>query len=68
MRSDNVPSSSEAYAVRITPAEAFELERRARIARAQAMGDLLADAILWLARLPRRIAELAQVGAAKQRV
>jgi len=68
MRSENISSSSGAYAVRITPAEAFELERRARIARAQAVGDLVADAILWFVRLPRRIAELALVGAAKQRV
>ncbi len=68
MRSVNVPSSSEVFVVRLAPGAALELERCARAARAQAIGDLVAGAILWIARLPRRIVGRAQAGAVRQRV
>ena len=46
----------------------IERERLARAERARVIGELVADGILWVARLPRRLADLALFTAPKQRV
>ena len=67
MRFDfDLPTDERGFIV-LSPAAAQELERRARAARAHAIGALVADAVLWVARLPRRLAELAQGAGSRQR-
>jgi hypothetical protein len=46
----------------------IERERLARAERARVIGELVADGIVWVARLPRRLADLALMAAPKQRV
>ena len=47
---------------------AVEIERSARAYRARVIGELLADAIVWATRLPRRLAESFELGGRRQRV
>jgi hypothetical protein len=55
-------------AIEISSLSLLERERFARVERARVIGELVADGILWVARLPRRLAELAWFAAPKQRV
>ena len=69
MRSEEkIPLAGDEILVRLAGLPAFEIEHRARVYRARVIGDLLADAILWVARLPRRLAEAMEPSARKQRV
>jgi hypothetical protein len=47
---------------------AVEIERSARAYRARVIGELLADAIIWATRLPRRLAESFEMGGRRQRI
>jgi hypothetical protein len=69
MRSESETSLPDgALMVRLSPASAAELAHKARAYRARVVGEMLADAIVWLVRLPRRIADLGDITAPKQRV
>jgi hypothetical protein len=69
MRSESkIPFAADTFVVPLSYASAMELEQRARAYRARVIGELLADALFWLTRLPRRLAESMEVGAPKQRV
>jgi hypothetical protein len=70
MRSEiNTSLPDDAFVVRLSRTSAMDMENRVRAERARIIGELLADAILWLVRLPRRLVDSspAHVGAAKQR-
>jgi hypothetical protein len=68
MRSEiKIPTSGE-FAGRLSHASAMELEYKARAYRARVIAELLADALIWIARLPRRLAESLEFGGRKQRV
>jgi hypothetical protein len=54
--------------IEVSSLSLLERERLARAERARVIGELVADAILWVVRLPRRLAELAWFAAPKQRV
>ncbi len=70
MRSLNESNSGESAGtfIEISSLSALERERLARVERARVIGELVADGILWVARLPRRLADLAWFAAPKQRV
>lgn len=69
MRSEKkVPLAGDEILVRLAGLPAFEIEHHARVYRARVIGELLADAILWVARLPRRLGEPMELSARKQRV
>jgi hypothetical protein len=63
-----VPRSGDEILIQLAGLPDFEIEHRARAYRARVIGDMLAEAILWIARLPRRLAEPMELGARKQRV
>lgn len=69
MRSEiNTSLPDDAFVVRLSGSSAMAMENRARAERAHIIGELLADAILWLVRLPRRLVDSspADLGAAKR--
>jgi hypothetical protein len=69
MRSEFETSLSDgALMVQLSRASAMELEQKARAYRARIVGEMLAEAIVWLVQLPRRIADLGHITASKQRV
>ena len=66
MRSEiKVPTPGE-FTTRLSYASAMELEHKARAYRARVIAELLADALIWIARLPRRVAESLEMGGRKQ--
>jgi len=68
MRSDSkFPVLEDAF-IRAPGLSAMELELKARAYRSRLIAELLAGAILWIARLPRRLADAIEFGARKQRV
>jgi hypothetical protein len=56
------------FSIEISSLSLFEREHLARVERARVIGELVAEAIVWVARLPRRLADLALFAAPKQRV
>jgi hypothetical protein len=70
MRSLNESSAGESTgtSIEISSLSLIERERLARAERARVIGELVADGILWVARLPRRLADLAWFAAPKQRI
>jgi hypothetical protein len=69
MRSETkFPILEDAMILRVPSLSAMELEMKARAYRARVVGELVAGAIVWIARLPRRLADSIEVGAPKQRV
>ena len=67
MRSESkIPLAGDELVIRRL--SAMEIERSARAYRARVIGELLADAIVWAARLPRRLAESFEMGGRRQRV
>lgn len=65
---ESVSGENSGITIEVSSLSVIERERLARVERARVIGELVADGILWVARLPRRLAELAWVGAPKQRV
>ncbi|HEX2113423.1 MAG TPA: hypothetical protein VHM01_03375 [Alphaproteobacteria bacterium] len=66
MRSESkISIAGDEIVVRVS---AMELERSARAYRARVIGELLADAIIWATRLPRRLAESFESAGRRQRV
>lgn len=70
MRSLTESTSGEGaeIAIEISSLSLFEREHLARVERARVIGELVAEAIVWVARLPRRLADLVWFVAPKQRV
>lgn len=69
MRSESkIPFASDEIVVRLSGVSAIEIERSARAYRARVVGELLADAIVWVTRLPRRLAESFDLGGRRQRI
>jgi hypothetical protein len=69
MRSETkFPILEDAMILRVPSPSAMELEMKARAYRARVIGELVAGAIVWIARLPRRLADSIEFGAPKQRV
>ena len=70
MRSLNKSISGESAGtfIEISALSVIERERLARVERARVIGELVADGILWVARLPRRLADLVWFAAPKQRI
>ena len=69
MRSESkFPLLEDAMILRAPSLSAMELEVEARAYRARVIGELVAGAIVWIARLPRRLADSIEFGAPKQRV
>lgn len=69
MRSDsNFPVLEDTFFVRAPTLSAMEIEQKARAYRARVVGELLADVIVWVTRLPRRLAESIDLGGRRQRV
>jgi hypothetical protein len=66
MRSDIKVSIPDEITARFSYATAMEIERKARAYRARVIAELLADALVWLARLPRRLVEAVEPGGRKQ--
>ena len=67
MRSETKVPAGEMI-VRLNYVSAIELERSARAYRARVIGELLADAIVWVSRLPRRLVEAIEMGGRRQGV
>jgi hypothetical protein len=69
MRSESkFPVLEDTFFVRASGLSAAELEMKARAYRARVVGELVAAALVWIARLPRRLADSIEFGAPKQRV
>jgi hypothetical protein len=69
MRSETkISGADNEILVPVAGLSALEIERTARAYRARIIGELLADAIVWVMRLPRRLAEPAEPAARRQRV
>jgi hypothetical protein len=69
MRSETkFPILEDAMILRVPSLSAMEIEIQARAYRARVVGELVAGAIVWIARLPRRLADSIEFGAPKQRV
>jgi hypothetical protein len=65
---ESVSGGKSGFTIEVSSLSLMERERLARVERARVIGELVADGILWVARLPRRLAELAWFAAPKQRV
>jgi hypothetical protein len=65
---ESVSGEKSGFTIEVSSLSLMERERLARVERARVIGELVADGILWVARLPRRLADLAWFGAPKQRV
>ena len=63
-----VTGEKSGFTIEISSLSVIERERFARAERARVIGELVADGIVWVARLPRRLADLAWFAAPKQRV
>jgi len=69
MRSEKkVPLVGDEILIRLAGLPAYEIEHKARAYRARVIGDMLVEAIRWVARLARRFAEPMELGARKQQV
>ena len=69
MRSESkFPVLEDSFFVHAPSLSAAELEMKARAYRARVVGELLASVVVWVARLPRRLAESIEFGAPKRRV
>lgn len=67
MRSDNkTPFAGDEIVLRLAGLPAVEMERRVRAYRARVIAELMADALIWIARLPRRLADAIELGGRKQ--
>jgi hypothetical protein len=64
----SLTTSTSSPSLEVSSLSVIERERLARAERARVIGELVADGIVWVARLPRRLAELAWFAAPKQRV
>ena len=65
---ESVTGEKSGFTIEISSLSVIERERFARAERARVIGELIADGIVWVARLPRRLADLAWFAAPKQRV
>lgn len=69
MRSESkFPVLEDSFFVHAPSLSAAELEMKARAYRARVVGELLASVVVWVARLPRCLAESIEFGAPKRRV
>lgn len=67
MRSDNkTPVAGDEIVLRLAGLPAVEIEHRVRAYRARVIAELMADALVWIARLPRRLADAIELGGRKQ--
>jgi hypothetical protein len=68
MRSEKFPILEDALIIRAPSLSAVDIELKARAYRARVIGELLASAIAWIGRLPRRLVDSVELVASRQRV